>query len=80
MNEEMKTINFQTIVDGIQQFHHLSLIEKTEGLFVANPHADIPHQPALVQLDPTRIETLPDVPDSLNYRGVVLEVRTVPEE
>jgi len=70
----MKSVTVSIKFHGTQQTHSLPLLEMPEGLFVANPHADIPHQPALVKLDPTRLETLPEIPGTLNYKGLLLEI------
>lgn len=76
----MQLISFSTKVDGRLGTHLLPLIQQNGEYFVANPHADIPHQLALVRLDPKRIEKLPGNPDLGNYTGILLEIRTLPEE
>jgi hypothetical protein len=75
----MKLVSVQFKLDERQEFYSLPLIERNGGFFVANPHADIPHQSAEVKLDPKRLVTLPEMPETLSYTGVLLEIRSLPE-
>ena len=75
----MSKIVCQIVVDKIQKFMTLPIIEKDGNLFVANPLADRPHQPALVLLDPKHIVKPPDVEAPFGYTKVLLESRTLPE-
>lgn len=75
----MKSIGISIVVDGIQQTFNVGLIERDGNYFVANPRADIPLQPSLVQLDPKRLVKQPDVDSAYDYMGVLLEIRTLPE-
>ena len=76
----MTSIICRINLDGKQQTTTLQVIKKGEDYFVPNPYADRPLQPALVQLDPKRIRNAPESQGIVDYTGILLEIRTIPEE
>lgn len=77
--DESERVSFHINIDGKQETYQLPLKRQKEALFVANPHAGIPRQPALVQLDPARLLELPGAQGAFHYKGVLLEIQTQQE-
>lgn len=76
----MKKVMVTIKVDDRQETRSLPLLERNGEFFVANPyHPGISHQPAEVRLDPTRLKNVPEMPETLNYTGLLLQIRTIQE-
>lgn len=80
MNEAENMVTCTIIIFGESQIVTADLIKINDKYFASNPLADRPRQPALVQLDPTRLvePVLPGL--SWNYKGILLEIRLEQEE
>jgi hypothetical protein len=67
----------QIRINDRQETHQLDLIQRGPEILVRNPRTDVTAlEPVLIPLEPSRIEKLSDMEDCVNYRGLLIDIKS----